>query len=515
MLVIVSIVLLITLIFTTVRMASVASASNDQLVLSLAGQQQALIDLRQSEPISPYLFGVNVFPEEGTNSAEKGGVSTGFMSYAPAIADSMRNAGIKMLRFPGGSWGENQPQQNHILSLDQLYAFSTLLSQVGAEGMIQARLSSPSDGTGNLASLQQRANLAGTWVDFMSNPKSTLRTGKFAHVQIHPIAFWTVGNEPDRLNDPSTGKPYTVAGYVRDFIQFSIAMHQNNPSIRVFGPEISQFYGVGVGPTDADGQLWMEGFLKGVAQYEQAHSDLKYHLLDGVSFHFYPFNDARHVPSLLMSSAQGWNYLLPQLRQEVQRDLGRAVPLAVTEINSNPNNLSPSRGQAALWWADTLGTLMNQETAYAAYFSAEGVDQPYPLFTSDATHHQTAMFRVMQMFSHLQHNLVPLQVQQNPISAYATQDDTRQTVSILFINKSVGNEVAHINAANSFLGMNPWPNLDISLAGYSLVLVTLHRNGGAEAFSFPVPTTTDALINPIKETLCGNKVDPLDYSTPC
>src|SRR5437588_462974 len=83
------------------------------------------------------------------------------------------------------------------------------------------------------------------------------------------------------------------------FIQYSLDMHQNNPTIKVFGPEISQFYGVGMGPSDADGQLWMEGFLKGVGEYEQAHHVI---LLDGVSFHRYPFNNASEVPSLLMSS---------------------------------------------------------------------------------------------------------------------------------------------------------------------------------------------------------------------
>src|SRR5437899_8119736 len=121
--------------------------------------------------------------------------------------------------------------------------------------MIQTRLSNPINTSGNPASLPERANLAGRWVDFMSNPHSDLRTGKFAHVQIHPIKFWSVGNEPDRLINPDTNKRYTVSDYVQAFIQYSLDMHQNNPTIKVFGPEISQFYGVGMGPSDADGQL--------------------------------------------------------------------------------------------------------------------------------------------------------------------------------------------------------------------------------------------------------------------
>lgn len=514
---ILSVLLFVLLILSAVRVTSVASDSNDQLVLKLGDQQQALIDLRQSQPISPYLFGVNVFPEIGTTSIDSvQGNFTGFMSYGPEIVNGLKNANIKLLRFPGGSWGEDQPLQNHILSYQQLYDFSTLLYQVGADGMIQARLSNPIDALGNHASLPERANLAGRWVDFMSNPHSDLRKGKFAHVQIHPIKFWSVGNEPDRLTDPDQpGKPLTVAAYVNDFIAYSLAMHQNNPTIEVFGPEISQFYGVGVGPTDSMGTLWMEGFLEGVSKYEKAHPELKFHLLDGVSFHRYQFLDARTSPYLLMSSPNEWDYLLPSLRQLIRQTMGRDLPVAVTEINTNPNAQVPTRGQAALWWADTLGSLMNQQADFVAFFSAEGVEPPYPLFNANATYSQTAMYRVMELFTHLQHNLIPLQIQQDPVSVFATQDEAHQAVSLLFINKSGANQYAEVSAQNQLFGFSPWHTQDISIAAYSIVLVTLHRNSGAEAVSFIVPRTADGPINPLKRTVCGHKTDPLGYDIPC
>lgn len=514
---ILSVLLLVLLVLSAVRVTSVASDSNDQLVLKIGDQQQALIDLRQSVPISPYLFGVNVFPEVGTTSIDSvQGNFTGFMSYGPEIVNGLKNANIKLLRFPGGSWGEDQPLQNHILSYEQLYDFSSLLYQVGADGMIQARLSNPIDALGNPASLAQRANLAGRWVDFMSNPHSDLRKGKFAHVQIHPIKFWSVGNEPDRLKDPDQpGKPLTVAAYVNDFIAYSLAMHQNNPTIEVFGPEISQFYGVGVGPTDSMGTLWMEGFLEGVSKYEKAHPELKFHLLDGVSFHRYQFTDASTSPYLLMSSPNEWDYLLPSLRQLIRQTMGRDLPVAVTEINTNPNAQVPTRGRAALWWADTLGSLMNQQADFVAFFSAEGVEPPYPLFNANSSYSQTTMYRVMELFTHLQHNLIPLQIQHDPVSVYATQDEAHQAVSLLFINKSGANQYAEVSPQNQILGFSPWHTQDISIAAYSIVLVTLHRSGRAEAVSFIVPRTDDGPINPLKQTVCGNKTDVLAYNVPC
>jgi hypothetical protein len=503
-----SVILLITLIFALVRLSTVLSTSNDQLLVRLGNQGTAIVDLRQSLPISPYLFGANVFPEANTSSVDR--AYTGFMSYSPPIANGLQNAHINLLRFPGGTWSED-----HLLSYDQLNAFSTLLSQVGAEGMVQARLSGLiGNGLHNLASMTARANLAGRWVDYMNNPHSNQRTGKFAHAPFHPIKFWAVGNEPDRLLNPDTGKPFTVAEYTNDFIQFSLMMHQNNPTIQVFGPEISQFDGIGVGPTDPHGLRWMESFLKGVGTYEKTHPELKFHLLDGVSFHFYPFIDASKAPSLLLSSADEWNYLLPPLRQLIRQDLGRDAPIAVTEINSNPSNQVPSRGLAALWWANTLGALMEQEVEFVAFFAAEGVDAPYPMFTTDGLR-QTPMLRVMQVFSHLQHNLVPLQVQPNPVSAYATQDDTHQAVSLLFVNTSAMAQLAQLSAQNQFFGFSSWHDVDLTLFGFSITLVTLHRGGGAEAYSYIVPNSNVPDVAPLLHTVCGNNLDPLANVKPC
>src|SRR5947209_11732503 len=252
LLLVMNIILLMTLIFALVRLTSILSATDDQLRFSLGSQGTALVDLRQSSTISPYLFGANVFPKMSSDSVDQR--YSGFMNYSPPITSGLRNAHINLLRFPGGSWGEE-----HLLSYGQLNDFSVLLSEVGADGMIQVPLTGPTGKSSHvLASLVDRANLSGRWVDYMNNPHSSLRTGKYANAPFHPIKFWTVGNEPDLLLNPDTGKRFTVAEYVNEFIQFSLMMHQHDPTIQVFGPEISQFYGVGVGPTDPNGLLWME-----------------------------------------------------------------------------------------------------------------------------------------------------------------------------------------------------------------------------------------------------------------
>ncbi len=511
-LVVMSVLLLSALMFAALRFGAVASGANDQLQLRLAGQQGTVLDLRQvqAKPISPYVLGTNIFPLANTDSAD--GISKGFMnSYTPFLSSSLRAMHVKLLRYPGGNWGED-----HVLSHRQLDDFSRMLTETDSDGMLQTHLSGPIAGqpTDLTTSVASGAAYAGAWVDYMNNPHSTQRTTHNA--PFHPVKFWTVGNEPDLLQ-PNMPKKLTVEQYTAIFVQQSIAMHQSDRSIKVLGPEISQFYGIGFGPSDDNGEAWMEGFLKGVAAYEKAHS-LPFHLLDGVSLHRYQFNNTNQSSALLMSSTSEWNYLLPPLRTLVKQTLGRDLPIGVTEINTNPSQYAPpSRGQAALWWADTLGTLLNQQVDYVGFFSvAADVPRPYPLFTANGTQ-LTAMGSVTQLFSHLQKNLVPLSLQRDPISVYATEDDARQTLSLLFVNKSYDAQIAQIRPTNQFFGYSSWPAQDVHLAPNSVLVLTIHREQptASDTYSFVAQAVNDAYVAPVMHTVCGHSRDPLSPYSPC
>ena len=486
-------VLLVLLLAGGIGIAAQAYTAGNEFQVRIGNQQLALVDLRESVPVSADLLGTNVFPESGTSSQDA--PLNGFMSYNTAITNGLQSAHIKLLRFPGGAWGEE-----HTYSYQQLNDFAALLNAIHGDGMIQAQLTGPGAQSGSLAT---RASQAGLVVDYMNNQHSSQRAGQNASAPFHPVILWTVGNEPDLLANPDTAQTYTAAQYADAFIQFSLAMHQIDPAIQVFGPEISQFYGVGVGPRDATGALWMETFLSKVSGYERAHPALRFHLLDGVSFHLYPFNDARQASALLLSSPDEWDYLLPPLHQLIRQDFGRAIPIAVTEVNTNPNSAVPTRGQAALWWADTLGRLMSQQVQDVAFFSAEGVETPYPLFTKAALQ-ETPMLRVMQLFAHLQQNYVPVQVEREPVSMYATTDAARQTVSLLFINKSASSQPVQVGAQPALLPIGAWPQLTINLAPYSIVVLTMHRDGSASAYSF-VTSSNNSVTPAITQTQCGQQ----------
>lgn len=457
------------LTISLVQVAARVYTIGSTLTVQIGRQPGSSIDLAQSSPISPYLPGSNVFPMAGTTARDPAG--QGFMSYAPRIVQGLRSAGIKLLRFPGGNWGEE-----HALSTDQLNDFSTLLTQVGAQGYIQAQLSDPLDGTA--VPMTSRAARAALLVEYMNNRQSIQRRGANAHASYHPITYWSIGNEPDLLINQDTGRIYTVNEYIQAFIAYSLAMHEKDPSIQIFGPEIHQYAADG-GPVDREGHPWMESFLQGVGAYERTHH-LPFSLLNGVSLHFYPFGAGQNNVHTLLSNPQVWNTLVPMLNQQILQNIGENLPIAVTEINTNPGDGPPPPQLAALWWAETLGALMSNQVASAAFFSTEGVERPYPLFSSNGLA-GTAMLATMQLFARLQSTLIPFQSPAGSVSLYATQNGGHDAVSLLFINQGRQSQKISVQGAGAF---NPWHSATLTLPGYAMAVLTLHRNGGNSIVSF-------------------------------
>ena len=475
------------LVIATVLIAANLYRSVTTLDVQIGEQQTQQIDLNQSVPVSPYLPGSNVFPQTGTVSKDQTG--KGFMSYDSAVVAGLRSAGIKLLRFPGGNWGEE-----HTLSTEQLNAFSGLLNQVGAQGMMQVQLSDPLDVTP--VPLQTRATRVALLVDYMNNSKSIQRTD--AKAPFHAITYWTIGNEPDLLINPDTQQIYTVDEYTQAFIAYSLAMHEKDPAIKVFGPEISTYAGQ-AGPKDASGKLWMEEFLREISAYERTHS-LPFQLLDGVSFHYYPSGNTRESASALLASPARLNMLLLQLRQYIRQQFGEDLPIAITEINTNSGTVVPSPQLAATWWAETLGVLMSNQVQYVAFFSTEGVDSPYPLFMQKGLQ-QTAMLRVMQLFAMLQSDFV--QGSQGPVSLYATQNQNHTTASILFINKTDKRQQVRVSGS-SILPFSFWQQASLSIPAYGMSVLTLHRNGSDAAYEFTNQESTQQTVPDISQFACSN-----------
>jgi len=97
---------------------------------------------------------------------------------------------------------------------------------------------------------------------------------------------------------------------------------------------------------------------------------------------------------------------------------------------------------------------------------------------------ETAMLRTMQLFAHLQSNLVPLPGAQGAVNVYATQDSEHTTVSLIFINGTTQDQQVTVSAGGALPFFNPWQSTTVTLPGYSMLVLTLHRGGGDEVFRF-------------------------------
>jgi hypothetical protein len=267
--------------------------------------------------VSPLVYGTNTGPWQ----------SVGLEQIPLSKA-----AGIGLIRWPGGNWGD----ENDVTPL-MLDEYIALCRQVGAEPLIHVRLAKGS-------------------------PEQAAALVRLANVERgYGVRYWAVGNEPDLFVKKRRASTYNVADYVRDFTAFRAAMKAADQKITVVGPEISQYNGAGGYPTDATGVDWMEGFLRGVPDVEM------------VSFHRYPFGAPPPTAASLAAEPPAWTRAMDELRAQIRAATGRDIPIAVTEANSDwtgriDDEAGTDSHRNALWWADVLGRLIRGGATVVAQF---------------------------------------------------------------------------------------------------------------------------------------------------
>ncbi len=274
-----------------------------------------LVDTRSSlGPISPLVYGSNYGP---------------WVAVPYAMLPDAEKAGITFIRFPAGSWGDNNnvtPTQ-----IDQLMSFCKM---IGAVPSISVRLK---NGTPEVAAALVR----------------------YANIENHyGVKYWSIGNEPD-LYTKEMNANYDTARFNKDWRQIAEAMKAVDPTIKLLGPEISQYTGnAGANAKDAEGRDWMTEFLK-------ANGDI----VDVVTIHRYPFpaNGGRQATTIedLRKNSAEWDAIIPDLRNLIKKTTGHDIPIGVTEINSHWSKAAggpadPGSLYNAVWWADVLGRMIYQ-----------------------------------------------------------------------------------------------------------------------------------------------------------
>ena len=119
------------------------------------------------------------------------------------------------------------------------------------------------------------------------------------------------------------------------------------------------------------------------------------------------------------------------------------------------------------------------------------------------------MLRTMQLFAQLQPDFVPIQGEHSQVDMYATQDSQHASVSVLFINKTHENQKVNVQS-DSFLPFDPWQHAGLTIPAYGMVVLTLHRGGSDEAFSFSTSGNSQQVAPAIQHVICGNNAVSTD-----
>lgn len=294
------------------------------LATSVQAQDQ---DILQVDPenvigeISPFVYGANYGP---------------YSAFTPEMLDEAAASGVQFLRFPGGRWGDlNDLQPFHI------DMYMRVVDLVGAVPSIHVRLE---NGT----------------------PEAAAELVRYTNIeQGYDVRYWSIGNEPNLFED------YTVDDLNREWRPIAEAMLAVDPTIMLIGPDLSQWNGTeAVNPVDSNGKDWLREFLR-------VNGDM----IDIVAVHRYPFPRSTANPTTsvedLRSNTEEWDHILPNLRAVTEEVTGRDDLLyAVTEVNSHwsggiGGEASNDSFYNAIWWADVLGKLIQDEPFIVNFFDLQ------------------------------------------------------------------------------------------------------------------------------------------------
>jgi hypothetical protein len=362
-----------------------------------------LVDAGQKMgPVSPLVYGSNFGPEQG--------------SVPLGVAQQAVDAKLTYMRFPDGNWGDQNDIEQY-----QIDMFVAMCKKLGCAPAISVRLQGGTP--------QQAADL----VRYTNVTKG------------YKVQWWSIGNEPDLYSN------YNMADYNQQWRQFAQAIRAVDPSIKLVGPDFSRDYPVAFAfnPKVKIGKDWFEEFLK-------ANGDM----LDVVSIHRYPYplNDVSSPPSIndLRANSREWDQIIPALRALIRKDIGRDLPVAVTEVNSSyAHNVG---GEAtldsfynAIWWGDVLGRLIRQGVDIVAQFELLG---DYGLFQSQSIH---PIYYVYMMYQNFGSERVYASSDDPDVSIYAaTRPDGALTIMLINLGPDPVTKPLQVNGFTASKPAQTW-----------------------------------------------------------
>ncbi|MBK9926474.1 MAG: hypothetical protein IPP66_14460 [Anaerolineales bacterium] len=318
--------------------------------------------------------------------------------------------GLAFLRWPGGNWGDQNDVQTY-----QIDNYILQARMLGTEPSITVRL------------------LNGT-------PEQAAEIVRYTNVEKgYGVKYWSIGNEPDLfvLRD----SVWTPEYYANRWREFAVAMRAVDPSIQLYGPEISAFLG------DADyydprEYIYVDSVKLDITKRDYLTEFLKVNidLVDIVAVHHYPFpkSNSDSVPTWanLRDNTPEWDRIVPNLRRIIKETTGTEKPVGVTEFNSNASDAIGSETSTdsflnAIWLADVLGRMIRTQPDVLAYWLLKNNYAGHGLMSSFDLR---PTYYVYQLYKQFGNQLLMASSPEEYVSLFAAKRDDG-AVTAIFVNR--------------------------------------------------------------------------------
>lgn len=323
------------------------AAPEEEVAADAAEEPAAIVDVpaiatRSTEAAEGVLL-VDASVDRGAISPLVYGANTGpLWVLMPAVWEKAAALDLGIIHFPGGEWGDNFD-----LTGKQVDDSVALTERLGAVPFFSVRL--PGGSAAKAAAL----------VDYANNQMN------------YDVVYWAIGNEPNLYAPRHTEEDWTPQHYADRWREWAIAMKEVDPTIKLMGPEVTGFVGVGDDLPDWQAELadWMRIFL-------ETNGDM----VDIVSFHRYPFPNRggtqaenATVEELLTQPREMDGRILPDLRTMIHEITGRDIPIAITEYGLDSRSIirgetAPNAPLSAIWWGDSLARNIDQGVEIITYW---------------------------------------------------------------------------------------------------------------------------------------------------
>jgi hypothetical protein len=371
-----------------------------------------------------------------------------YWSWVPSWGDPVakvesraKELKLRLLRAGGANNDRQSPVPFSLSEIDDFVAFSR---SVGAEPLLQIPLIK------NIAGTEATAADAAAIVTYVNVTKQ------------YGIKYFSIGNEPDLYTEQSLrATTYDAVAYCTEFKAFALAMKAVDPTIQLFGPELSWKYQSGAND-------WLTPFLTNCGD-----------VTDVVAVHRYPLGPTACTEAAAFADIEKYRQLLTRLRA-IMTATGQATkPLMVTEANvtwdgdpvKSTMAASPGTFPAALWVADNIGASLEAQVNNVSYWS---LSEGWTLGFFDGTSPRPA-FHALRLFSNYFGSEV-LTVTGSPtgVSIFAGRDAAAQKSTLFVVNKTT----SPLSLAVQFAELPRTANVSLEVSPRTLLVATVADAGG-------------------------------------